>query len=119
MASLVRIGLVAEDLFTAALCDEVGLTRERGDGVAEILPEKDTAGFSPFEVEGEVVLEDWWGVGKEAAVPEIRAAAVEDMKGFGPGTGAVEVEAEGAGRFVFAVDDDDVARLEDGFDGGG
>ena len=117
--SLVRIGLVAEDLFAAALRDEVGLAWQGGDGVIEILPEKDTAGLGPFEVEGEVVLEDGWGVGEEAAVPEVGAAAVEDVDGFGVGAGALEVEAEGAGGFVFAVDDDDVGGLEDRFDGGG
>lgn len=118
-SSLIRIGLVAEDLFAAALGDEVGLARERGDGVVEVLPEKDAARLGPLEVEGEVVLEDGWGVGEEAAVPEIGAAAVEDVDGFGAGAGALEVEAERAGGFVFSVDDDDVAGTENGFDGGG
>ena len=57
-----------------------------------------------------VVFEDGGGVGEEAAVPEVGAAAVEDVQGLGSGAGALEVEAEGAGAFVFAVDDDEVGR---------
>ena len=56
------------------------------------------------------VFEDAWGVGKEAAVPEVGAASVEDVEGFGFRVGAAEVEAKGAGGFVLAVDDDEVGR---------
>ena len=65
-----------------------------------------------------------WGVGEEAAVPEIGAAAVEDVDGFAVGgadfgAGAFEIEAEGACGLVFAVDDDEVGGFEAGGDGGG
>ena len=62
----VGIGLIAEDLFAAALGDEVGLTGERGNGVVEILPEEDAAGLCPFEREGYVVFEDVGSIGEEA-----------------------------------------------------
>jgi len=111
-SALVRIGLVAEDLFATALGDEVGLAGERRDGVVEVLPEKDAAGLGPLQIEGQGVLEDMWGIGEEATVPEIGAAAVEDVEVV-----PVEVKAEGAGAFVFAVDDDDVGGFEFGGDG--
>ena len=115
----VGIGLIAEDLFAAALGDEVGLTGERGKGVVEILPEEDAAGLGPLEVEGEVVFKDGWRVGEEGAVPKVGAAAVEDVDRFSVRAGALEVKAKRAGGFVFPVDDDDVAGVEDGFDGSG
>ena len=46
-------------------------------------------------------FEDCGGVGEEAAVPEVGAAAFEDVE-----VAVLEIEAEGAGGFVFAVDDD-------------
>ena len=45
----VGVGLVAEDLFAAALGDEVGFAGQAGDGLAEILPEEDAADAGPFE----------------------------------------------------------------------
>ena len=66
-----------------------------------------------------MVFEDAWGVGEEAAVPEIGAAAFEDVDGLGVGVGATKVEAERAGGFVFAVNDDEVGGIEFGRDGGG
>ena len=100
--------MVAEDLFAPALGDEIGLAGKVGDGFAEILPEKDAVAFGPLEIEGDVVFEDVWGVGEERTVPEVGAAAVEDVQGLGSKAGALEIEAEGAGGFVFAVDDDQV-----------
>ena len=55
--------------------------------MAEVLPEEDAAGAGPFEAEGEVVFEDCGGVGEEGAVPEVGAAAVEDVDGFGEAVG--------------------------------
>ena len=49
-------------------------------GSLEILPEEDAVALSPFEVEREIVFEDAGGVGEEAAVPEVGAAAVEDVE---------------------------------------
>jgi len=100
--------LVAQDLFASALGDEIDAAWKCGGGLAEVLPEEDAAGLGPFEVERDGVFEDAGGVGKEAAIPEIGAAAFEDVDGFGFGVGSMEIEAEGAGGFVFAVDDDQV-----------
>jgi len=86
--------------------------------LAEVLPEEDAATVGPLQAEGYGVLEDGWSVGKKGAVPEIRAAAIEDMDGLVFAAGAMKIEAEGAGALVFAVDDDDVVGLElwgDGF----
>ena len=115
---LVGVGLVAENLFAAALGDEVGLAGQGGEGLAEILPEEDAAAVGPLEAEGYGVFEDGWGVGEEGAVPEVGAAAFEDVDGLVFAAGAMKIEAEGAGALVFAVDDDDVVGLEfrgDGF----
>jgi hypothetical protein len=77
-------------------------------------------------------LEDLWGIGEEAAVPEVGAAAFEDVDevgGWGEGrgsgggwsgvgAGALEVEGQRAAGFVFAVDTDEVVRVDlqgDGF----
>ncbi len=84
--------------------------------MAEVLPEEDAATVGPLEAEGDGVLEDGWGVGEEGAVPEVGAAAFEDVDGLCFGAGALEVEAEAAGALVFAVDDDDVVGLEFGGD---
>ena len=76
----------------------------------------------PFGGEGGGGFEDGRGVGEEAAVPEVGAAAVEDVDevggggdrvvaveaGAAVGAGALEVEGEGAAGFVLAVDDDEV-----------
>src|SRR6266851_5229322 len=88
---LVGIGLVAEDLLASALGDEVGLAGECGD-VFGLGPEEDALRPGPLEAEGDGVFEDGWGVGEEAAVPEIGAASVEDMEVV-----AVEIKAESAG----------------------
>jgi hypothetical protein len=88
--------------------------REDGYRLGEILPEKDAARLEPLDLERERVLEDGWGVGEEGSVPEVGAAAVEDVE-----VAALEVEAEGAGALVLAVDDDEVGGLEFGLDGGG
>ena len=113
-----KTGLVAEDLFAAALGDEVDLAGE-GRDVVRARSRGRCGGPGHFEAEGDGVFEDGWGVGEEAAVPEIGAAAFEDVDGFGVGVGAVEVEAEGAGGFVLAVDDDEVGGFEFGGDGVG
>lgn len=41
------------------------------------------------------------------------------MQGLRVGVGAAEIEAEGAGALVFAVDNDDVVGVEFGCDGVG
>ncbi len=115
----VGIGLIAEDLFASALGDEVGFAGQAGDWFVEVLPEEDAACFGPLEAEGDIVFEDVGGVGEEAAVPEVGAAAVEDVDGSRVVVGTVEVEAEGAAAFVFAVDDDEVVGFEFGCDGAG
>ena len=86
---------------------------------SEILPEEDAVGPSPLVTERGFVFEDLWGVGKEAAIPEIGASAVEDVDGLGFCAGTMEIEAESACGFVLAVDDDEVGGLEDWFDGCG
>ena len=52
-------------------------------------------------------FEDRRGVGEEAAVPEVGAAAFEDVDVV-----ALEVEAEGGTGFVFAVDGDEVSGVD-------
>ena len=83
------------------------------------MPEKDAAAFGPLEIEGDVVFEDVGGVGEEGAVPEVGAAAVEDVQGLGSEAGALEIEPEGAGALVLAVDDDEVVGFQLWRDGGG
>jgi hypothetical protein len=83
------------------------------------LPEEDAATVGPLEAEGYGVLEDGWGVGEEGAVPEVGAAAFEDVDGLAFVAGALKVEAEAAGALVFPMDDDDVVGLELGGDRAG
>ena len=67
----------------------------------------------PFFGESLRSFEDVRGVGEEASVPEVGAAAFEDVD-----VAALEVEAERAAGFVFAVDDDEVFGVDlrgDGF----
>lgn len=108
--------MVADYLFAAALGNEVGSAGKRGEGFVEILPEKDATAIGPLKIEGDGVFEDWRSVGEEAAIPEIGASPLIDVQRLGIEAGAAEIEAEGAGTFVFPMDDDDVAGLELGFD---
>ena len=106
------VGLIGEDLFAAGCRDHVAAAAEFGD-VAGFGPEKDPAIAGPEKLKGEVVLEDGRGIGEEGAVPEVGGAAVEDVEIGGGGVGLtwpVEIEAQGAGGLVFAVDDDDVGK---------
>ncbi len=51
--------------------------------VGEGLPEEDALRAGPFGGEAGGGFEDGWGVGEEAAVPEVGAAAFEDVDGLG------------------------------------
>ena len=67
--------------------------------------EEDAAGAGPELAEGVFGLEDVWGVGPEAAVPEAVDAAVDEMDLLA----GVE-DQRGAGG-EFAVDDDEVVGV--------
>ena len=91
-------------------------------GICEGLPEEDALRAAPLGGDGLRRLEDGWGVGEEAAVPEVGRAAFEDVDclrgSCGAGSaGALEVEAEGAAGLVFAVDADEVLWMNLGDDG--
>ena len=110
------VGLVAEYLFAAGSCEDVDGSGEGWElvgWVGEGLPEEDALGAGPLLRDGLWGFEDGRGVGEEAAVPEVGAAAFEDVD-----VASLEVEGQRAGGFVLAVDDDEVLRLNlrgDGF----
>ncbi len=89
------------------------------------MPEEDALGAGPFGGQGGGGFEDPGGVGEEAAVPEVGAAALEDveeLRGVGlgrVGVGTLEVEGEGAAGLVLAVEDDEVVGVDLGGDGFG
>jgi len=120
--------LVADDLFATGFYENVNRSGKWGElvgWVGERLPEEDALGAGPFFRETLGSLEDCRGVGEEAAVPEVRAAAFEDMNEVGGagdgfvGAGALEVEGQGAASLVLAVDGDEIVRVDLGGDGFG
>ncbi len=64
-----------------------------------------------------LVIENGWRIREERTVPEIGAAPIEDVNGFSETVGRVlrsnrplEIKAEGAGRLVLPVDDNNVGK---------
>ncbi len=105
------VGLVADDLFASGFYENVNGTGKWGELVGWVgqgLPEEDALGTLPLGGEGGRGFEDFGGVGEEATVPEVGAAALEDVdelalrKGRGSGSpmfqdgiGARALEVEG------------------------
>ena len=95
-------------------------------GAGRGFQEKKGWGAGPFGGEGGGGFEDGWGVGEEGAIPEVGAAAFEDVNRIlcvlrmaSVGGRAPKIEAERGTGFVFAVKDNEVVRVELGADCGG
>lgn len=110
MTGGLAVGLVGEDLLSAGAGEDVD-GRGEGEGwavaVGGVLPKEDALGSGPPLGDRWRGFEDKWGVGKERAVPEIGAAAFDEVEIV-----SLEIEAEGGAGFVLAVDGDEVLRVE-------
>ena len=101
---------VADDLFSASAGDDVdgaGERREVSRLVRCGLPHKDALRAGPLLGDGGGGFEDGWSVGEETAVPEVGAAAFEDVDVV-----SLQVETERGTGFVFAVDGDEVFGMD-------
>ena len=106
--------VIAEDLLASALGDEEGSRWQGGGWLARVLPEKDALRTAPLQAQALRRLEDGGRVGEEAAIPEVGAAAFEDMDVV-----ALQIKAERTACLVLAVDHNEIVLLEDGCDGVG
>src|SRR5882757_5776430 len=98
--------LVADYLFAAVFYEDVNRARESGElvrWVGERLPQKDALRAGPPLSNRCRRLEDGRCIGEEAAVPEVAAAAFEDVE-----VAALEIEAQRAASLIFAVEDEEV-----------
>ena len=77
------VGLVADDLFASGFYENVNGAGKGGElvgWVGEGLPEEDALGPDHLAARDCGGFEDVRGVGEEAAVPEVGAAAFEDVE---------------------------------------